>query len=406
MAKGIGMYLVIGGGYAAVSVVAGLRKRGWSGSIGMISDEATLPYQRPPLSKGYLKGALARERLPIRPAEWYAGQKVTLWQGRAAVGIDRAAKRVALADGTTIDYDKLVLATGARARSLAASFTRGAENVLSLRSLSDSDRLAGVLSRGAVDVVVVGGGYIGLEVAATARSLGCRVTVLEAGVRILARVAAEETADYLRRLHQSHGVEIHEGVTLADGAVVDGRMQSVTLKDGRRFPCDLLVVGIGAEVNGSLAVAAGLAVAGGIVVDDHGCTADPDIYAAGDCTVFPYRGAPTRLESVQNANDQATVVAANMVGGDEVYDPAPWFWSDQFEASLQIAGLNRGFDLTVVRRTSRGQSVWYFAGDTLLAVDAINDPKAYGVGKKLLAAGRSPDRKALADSTLDLKGLV
>lgn len=391
--------VIVGAGQAGASAAARLRALGHDGPLTLLGDEPVPPYQRPPLSKAYLLGDLAAERLFLRPPAFWADARVDLVLGQPVRGIDRVARVVHL-DGAAHPYDALILATGATPRRLAPSQGGDLAGVFTVRALADIDRLSPRMTAGA-RLVVVGGGYIGLEAAAVARKLGLTVTVLEAAPRILGRVACPQTADAVRALHMRHGVEVLEGVAL-DHLTGDTFVTGARLVDGRHIPADLVIAGIGVVPNAGLAQAAGLTVDGGIVVDALGRTDDPAIWAAGDCTVLPYRGARVRLESVQNAIDQAEAVAANVLGAATPYDPKPWFWSDQYDLKLQIAGLNLGYDRIVARPGSH----WYFQGDRLLAVDALGDGRAYMIGKRLIDAGRSPDPARLADPATDLKSLL
>jgi 3-phenylpropionate/trans-cinnamate dioxygenase ferredoxin reductase subunit len=394
--------VVVGAGQAGLSLVAKLRALGHDGAITLVGAEAVPPYQRPPLSKAYLLGEMALERLFLRPESFYADHDVTLRLGAPVLRIDRDAKAVQLADGD-IAYDALVLTTGATPRRLADAIGGGLPGVHVVRDLADVDAMAPAVLPGR-HVVIVGGGYIGLEAAAVAAKKGLQVTVLEMAPRILNRVAAPETSDAIRALHQHHGVTIREGAALAQ---IDGteRVESVTLTDGTRLTADFVIAGIGVVPATDLAQAAGLELENGIQTDAQGRTSDPHIWAAGDCASFPWRGGRVRLESVQNAIDQAELVAENLMGAGKDYAPVPWFWSDQYDLKLQIAGLNAGYDRVVVR-AGPPRSHWYFAGDDLLAVDALGDPRAYMVGKRLIEAGRSPDPAALADPATDLKTLL
>ena len=253
--------------------------------------------------------------------------------------------------------------------------------------------------------LVVGGGYIGLEAAAVLRKLGLSVALIEMADRILGRVAAPETADYFRALHKGHGVDLREGIGL-DHLTGGTHVTGAVLTDGSVVPADLVIVGVGIEPNARIAQDVELEINNGIVVDEMGRTSDPNIWAAGDCAIFPFRGEKIRLESVQNAIDQAEAVAANMLGANKAYEPKPWFWSDQYDVKLQIAGLNTGFDRVVVREVETSRSHWYYLGDTLLAVDAMNDPRSYMIGKRLIEAGKSPDRAIIENPSADLKPLL
>ena len=399
--------VVIGAGQAASSLMVKLRSQGFEGDIVLIGDEPHLPYQRPPLSKKYLAGEMPRERLLLRQAGWYEKNCIDIRLDRNAVRIDRAGKRVELSSGDVIAYDRLALTTGARPRRLPSAVGDDLPNIFMMRDLADADALSAVMTPGR-RVLVIGGGYIGLEAAAEAAKKGLEVTLIEAAERILQRVASSETADYFRELHRAHGVTIREGVGiegLSRGA--DGVL-TARLGDGSNVDADLVVVGIGILPNSELAAEAGLMTElGGIRVDEFGRTSDPAIFAAGDCACLDWKGQPVRLESVQNANDQAAIAAINMLGGEQPYRPEPWFWSDQYDVKLQIAGLNHGYDDVVLRRgAAASRAHFYFEGDALLAVDAMNDPVSYNVVKRLLSAGRSLPKTAAADPATDLKALL
>jgi len=400
--------VIVGGSHAAVSVADDLRKHGFEGSVTLISEEAVLPYQRPPLSKAYMSGEMSLERLKLRPEHWYDDQNVQAHLSSRVIAVDRQAREVVTDEGARIGYDALVLATGAHARTLPDDFGGALSNVHTMRDLGDADALMAKMVPGR-RLVVIGGGYIGLEAAAEAAKKGMQVTVVEAAPRILQRVACRETADAFRALHESHGVTVLENTQIAriadDGT---GTAAAVELEDGTSLPCDLVVVGIGIVPNAELAEAAGLEVAVGISVDAHGRTSDPAIYACGDCTVFPFHHTPTRLESVQNAHDQAGIVAANIMGQDTEYDPHPWFWSDQYDMKLQIAGFNRGYDRVVARPGKREGSIshFYFAGETFLAVDCLNDAATYAMSRKILAEGKPLTPDMVADEGFDLRGFA
>ena len=398
--------VVIGAGQAGSALVAKLRSLGHDGPLTLIGAETDPPYQRPPLSKAYLLGEMPRERLWLRPPSFYAEQGIALRTGVAATAIDRAARRVSLSDGTALDYDRLALTTGAHPRRLPAALGGDLGGVFTVRTLADVDAMAPAMRPGA-RLLVVGGGYIGLEAAAVARKLGLAVTLIELAPRILARVACAETAAWFRALHLSHGVDLREATGL-DRLEGDGEVRAAVLSDGTRLPVDLVVVGIGVAPDTALAEAAGLRIDNGIAVDGFGRSSDPAIWAAGDCASFPRDGGRIRLESVQNAIDQAENVAADMLGAGTPYAPQPWFWSDQYDVKLQIAGLNAGHDRIVVRPGARAGTVshWYYRGDALISVDAMNDPRAYMIGKRLIEAGISPDPAQVADPAADLKALV
>jgi 3-phenylpropionate/trans-cinnamate dioxygenase ferredoxin reductase subunit len=396
--------VVIGAGQAGSSLVAKLRALGHAGPVTLIGAEPVVPYQRPPLSKAYLMGEIGVDRLVLRSEEFYAEQGIGLRLGAAVTGIDRAARLVHLGD-EAIPYDALALATGSVPRRLPAAVGGDLPGVYTLRDIADVDAMRGAFRPGA-RVVIVGGGYIGLEAAAVARKLGLEVTVVEMAQRILQRVAAPETSDWFRALHAAKGVEVLEGTGLKR-LLGEGHVTGAELSDGRVIACDFVIVGVGIAPSTGLAEAAGLVLDNGIAVDALGRTSDPAVWSAGDCASFPHGAGRLRLESVGNAIDMGEAVAANMLGAETPYVAKPWFWSDQYDAKLQIAGLNTGYDRVVARRTSDDQvAFWYFAGDRLLAVDAMNDARAYMVGKRLIEAGKSPDPALLADPAADLKPLL
>ncbi|MFK8254000.1 NAD(P)/FAD-dependent oxidoreductase [Ancylobacter terrae] len=399
-----GRLVIIGAGEAALSALASLRAADAPCAVTLVGDEPHLPYRRPPLSKACLAGDVPADALALRPRDWFAGVELRL--GRRAAAIDRSRREVRLDDGAALPYDALLLCTGTRARALPAALCGDRLGIHTLRSLDDAARLKRELEPGR-RLLVVGGGYVGLEVAAAARMAGLAVTLVETGPRILGRVACAATADHLRALHRARGVDIREGVGLA-ALSGRGRVEAARLTDGTELPVDLVVAGIGAIPNQELAEAAGLAVANGIAVDAFCRTSDPAILAAGDCASFPHEGARRRLESVQNATDQGAAAAATLLGAEKPYRPLPWFWSDQYDTKLQIAGLGEGHDRIIVREGRRPQarSFWYLAGGRLLAVDAIDDPAAYMTARRLLAAGISPDPALIADGGAALGELV
>ncbi|MFB2595946.1 NAD(P)/FAD-dependent oxidoreductase [Paracoccus sp. p4-l81] len=394
--------VIVGAGQAGAALAAKLRALGFAGEVVMIGAEPVAPYQRPPLSKAYLLGQMGLDRLTLRAPEFWADSRIDLRLGQPVTAIDPVARMVRIGD-EALPYGQLALTTGASPRRLPAAMGGDLGNVLCVRSLADADAMNPLFAPGA-RLVVIGGGYIGLEAAAVARKRGMDVTLVEAAPRILGRVASAETADLIRDLHLSHGVTIHEGVGL-DRLLGDQVVTGVALADGRVIDADVVVVGIGVAPDVDLAAQAGLGLDNGIAVDAQGRSSDPAIWAAGDCASFPWLTGRLRLESVGNAIDMAELVAANMLGAGLDYTPKPWFWSDQFDAKLQIAGLGAGADHWVVRR-GEGASVWAYAAGRLVAVEALNDARAYMVGKRLIEAGRSPDPAAVADTSVDLKALL
>ena len=396
--------IVIGAGQAGASCVAKLRAGGFDGSITLIGAEAVPPYQRPPLSKAYLMGEMALERLFLRPLSFYDEQGITLRLETQVTGIDPAAQSVSLGD-ETLYYDDLVLTTGSVPRRLPAAIGGTLEGVCVVRDLVDVDAMAPRFVKGA-RVLIVGGGYIGLEAASVAAKLGLKVTLVEMAERILQRVAAPQTSDYFRALHREHGVDIREGVGL-ERLSGEGHVHAARLSNGSELPVDFVIVGVGIAPATALAETAGLALDNGIATDSKGRTSAPHVWAAGDCASFPYRGGRIRLESVPNAIEQAEIVAENIMGAEKDYEAKPWFWSDQYDVKLQIAGLNSGYT-SVVERPGIGRtaSFWYYLGEELLAVDAMNDPRAYMIGKRLIEARRSPDPAMVRDPDADLKALL
>lgn len=395
--------VAIGAGQAGASLVAKLRSIGHDGPITLIGRETALPYQRPPLSKAYLTGDMPVERLFLRPESFYHDNDIALRLGQSVSAIDTAARSLTVA-GDTLTYGELVLTTGSTPHRLPAAIGGNLRGVFTLRDLADVDAMRRYFRAGS-RVVVVGGGYIGLEGAAVAAKLGLDVTVLEMAPRILQRVAAPETSDYFRDLHRNHGVKILESTGL-ERLLGKDHVSAARLADGREIPADFVIVGVGIAPDTTLARAAGLTLNNGIETDAQGRTSAAHVWAAGDCCSFPWRGGRVRLESVQNAIDQAECVAENLLGAGKDYLPQPWFWSDQYDTKLQIAGLNTGYDTIVSRRSDNALSFWYYKGATLLAVDAMNDARSFMVAKRLLAAGHSPDPALVADPATDLKALL
>ena len=381
-----GGILILGAGQAAAQLAISLRQGGHDGAIGMVGDEPYAPYQRPPLSKAFLKERPAADSLLLRRESYWADHKVQLELGTPAAAVDLARKQVALRDGRTHDYDTLVFATGTRARDLPLPGI-GLPGVFSLRKIDDVRRLRPALDD-ARRIAIVGGGYIGLEVAAVMRQEGRDAIVVEAEGRVMKRVAGVAVSGFFDTLHRSRGVDIRLGARLAaiDG---DGRATGITLTSGERIAADLVLVATGARANDDLAAAAGLPCEEGIVVNDL-ARAAADVYAIGDCArFFSHRyGCKIRLECVQNAVDQAKTAAAAIMGQGKPYDPVPWFWSDQYEIKLQITGLLDGFDAaeTIGNPAEAKFSVEYRKSGKLIAVDAVNDGRAHMLGRRRIAA--------------------
>lgn len=399
--------VIVGAGQAAASFVSRHIKLGSDSALHLIGEEPHPPYQRPPLSKKYLLGELERDRLFIRPLDWYGEQGVTTDFGTRVDTIDRGSKNITTQNGDTIAYHKLILCTGSRARRLPAQIGGDLPGVYTLRNMADIDIMANEFQAGR-KLLIIGGGYIGLEAASAACKLGLTVTVVEMAERILQRVAARETSDFFRTLHYNNGVEIRELARMKCLNESAGRVSGAEMEDGEFISADLVLVGIGGSANSELAEKAGLECDNGIAINNICQTSDFDIYAAGDCTSFVRNGQRIRLESVQNAADQGDLIAQVLAGKDLQYDALPWFWSDQFDCKLQIAGLNIGYTKTVIRAGANDsvRSIWYYADDRLLAVDAMNDPKAYAFGRKIIASGLHPSPLVIADPETDLKALA
>lgn len=403
--------VIVGAGQAGVQAAEALRAGGYEGSITLLGDEPHGPYHRPPLSKAWLAGEMDAAQLVMRAPEMLARKGIELRTGLTVQRIDRDAKTLQLADGSALPYTSLVLATGARPRALP--LTGGdAAGVLPLRSRADASAIAERMSvciEKDLPIVVIGGGFIGLEVAATARKKGARVTVLEVAPRLLGRVLAPVLSDWYASLHRGHGVQLMLNAQVAGIEADATGVSGVKLADGSVLPAGLVVVGIGVVANDQLARDAGLACDRGIVVDACGRTSDPAIVAAGDCTARRLAdGSLLRLESVQNATEQGKSAAAALLGQDRPFTATPWFWSDQYDRKLQMAGLSTGADAWAVRGDMAGGSfsVYHFQDDRLLAVDSVNAAKDHLQARKLLDAGVSPTPWQAGDVSFDLGGLL
>ncbi|MGM7775795.1 NAD(P)/FAD-dependent oxidoreductase [Arthrobacter sp. KNU-44] len=401
--------LIVGGGHAGVQTAVLLNAAGYAGSVGLVGDESAAPYERPPLTKGYLSSGIPVEDLSFRTDDWWAGSGIHRILGRRVESVDAAAHTVCLDDGRTIGYRMMVWAAGGEARRLRVP---GAdlEGVMVVRKLDDADKLKRALA-GARKAVVIGGGYIGLESAASLRTLGLEVTVVEALDRLLARVTGNEVAEYVRAQHERAGVEIILCDGISEIVGMDGHATGVVLTSGLMLEADIVLVGIGLIPNIEALALAGAEVGNGVLVDRLCRTSLPDVFAIGDCASFPSRFTPDdrlRLESVQNANDQAKVVAGVITGAPQEYNAVPWFWSHQYDDKLQTAGILAGYDATVVRGdpASGKFSVIYLRGDTVAAVDAINNTRDYAQGKRLIGVTVSADRASLADRTVALKSFA
>lgn len=402
--------VIVGAGQAAAQAIDTLRRRGYSGSIVLTGEEPVPPYQRPPLSKKYLAGTFERSRLVIRPESYYAEHGVEVHFGCCIQEIDRRSQRIRADDGSTFAYDALLIATGSRPRALTLSGAR-LLGVHYLRTIRDGDRLRQEFQPGR-RLVVIGGGYIGLEVAATAVECGLGVTVLEMAERTMKRVVCQQISDFYEAEHACHGVRIvcNTQVRAINGDAASGHVRSVTCADGSEHLADLVLISVGVSAEDRLATEAELECANGIVVDAECRTSDPKILAAGDCTnhVSQRYGRRVRLESVDNAFDQGTTAALAMLGAPVVHDKVPWFWSDQYDLKLVIVGLSDGHDATIVRGdpATRSFSVCYLRDRELIAIDTVNAPKDQMAARKLVAARVTPHLEKLADATCSLKDCI
>ncbi len=400
--------VIIGGGHAAAQLATSLRMKKFEGDVTLVSDEPVVPYQRPPLSKMYLSGEISADRLPILREQAYEGAGIKLKLGLRAIKVDRSARTVTLADGSALAYDKLILAVGGHARRLTCP-GHDLAGVHYVRTMTDTDSMRGEFNT-ARSIVIIGGGYIGLEVAAVARKAGKKVTVLEATDRILQRVVAPEVSEFYTALHRAEGVDIHTGqmVTEIEG---NDRASAVVTADGSRFEADMVVAGIGLIANTDLAEGAGLETTpAGITVNATCQTSDPDIYAVGDVTWHhnTHYDRWLRLESVQNAVDQAKVAISHIMGEDEPYDALPWFWSDQYGLKLQIAGLSEGYDTLVTRGSpeERSTAFFYLKEGRMLAADCVGRIAEFMNAKKIIAAGVNVDENMLKDDSRPFKEIA
>ncbi|MER8407735.1 FAD-dependent oxidoreductase [Mesorhizobium sp. M1307] len=398
-------FVIVGAGQAGASLAAKMRALGFGGPVTLIGEEPAPPYQRPPLSKGYLLREMDLERLYLRAPSFWKENEINLKLGAPVTSINRSTKVVRVGD-QSIPYYKLALTTGSRPRQMPATAGSSLKGVYTIRTLADVDAMAAEFQPDR-KLLIVGGGYLGLEAAAVGVKLGLGITLIEMAPRILQRVAAPLTSDYFRNLHSNHGVEILENTGL-DRLTGRGRVSGAVLSNGMKIPVDFVIVAIGVAPRTSIAEEAGLEIDNGIRTDGQGCTSDPNVWSAGECASFPYEGRRIRLESVGHAIDHAELVAGNMLGASENYRAKPWFWSDQYDIKLQIAGLNTGYDQIVERRVDheRSRSIWYYKEGQLLAVDAINDPRAYMVGKRIIEAGQTVAPEHVLDTSKDVKTLL
>ncbi|KKC24690.1 NAD(P)/FAD-dependent oxidoreductase [Sphingomonas sp. SRS2] len=401
--------LIVGAGHGGAQAAVALRQNKFEGSIAVVGDEAELPYERPPLSKEYFSGEKTFDRILIRPASFWAERNIEMLLSRRVTAVDPGKHEVTLSDGSTIGYGKMIWATGGSPRRLTCS-GNDLGGVHGVRTREDADRMLGEME-GTTNVVVIGGGYIGLEAAAVLSKFGKKVTVLEALDRVLARVAGEALSRFYEAEHRAHGVDVQLGARV-DCIVGDGRkVTGVRMDDGSVIPAEMVIVGIGIVPAVEPLIAAGAAGGNGVDVDQYCRTSLADIYAIGDCAMHANNfadGARIRLESVQNANDQASTAAKDIVGASEPYHAVPWFWSNQYDLRLQTVGFNLGFDETILRGdpATRSFSVVYLKNGKVLALDCVNAVKDYVQGKALVVGGLSPDKASLADPEITLKSLL
>ena len=400
-----GCVVIIGAGHAAGQVCASLRQEGWQGRIVLIGDEPYLPYQRPPLSKKFLQGEFEESRLFVKPEAFYEQQNIECRLNTRVIRIDHEKRQVATEAGEFIDFDRLIIATGAAPRKISIPGIK-ADGVCELRTMRDALNLRARLSEKS-KLVIIGAGYIGLEVAATARALGASVTVIEAADRVLSRVTGPEMSRFFQNLHCEQGVDIRLGETVAGFKSEDGVLTSCRLSSGEILPASIAVIGIGVTPNVNIAEQAALPVENGIVVDEYARTIDPQIYAIGDCSNHPSEllGRRLRLESVPNALEQAKTAAAAICGKDKPYNQTPWFWSDQYDVKLQTAGLCEGYDQLLFRGDPEAHkfSASYLKGDILIAIDAVNSPADFLPAKKLIADKAQINRSKFDDPEIPYK---
>lgn len=401
-------FIIVGAGQAGAEVAGELRKRGFEGRISLIGEEPLPPYRRPPLSKAYFSGEVEADTLFVLKPPQLEKNAIDFIGGVSVQAIDRKARSITLSDGRSMHYDKLALTTGGRARPLPCAGS-DLDGVFLLRNVADVDAIRARCTEG-TRLAIVGGGFIGLEVAASARKAGLSVTVIETLDRVLARVTAPVVSAFFERIHREAGVDVRTGVRV-EGFQGQGKVKGVLLEGGEVIPADVVVVGIGLLPNVELAEAAGLAIDNGIVVDGCAQTSDPNIVAAGDCANHPNRfaGGRIRLESVQNAMEQARVAAGTMLGAESPYDAVPWFWSDQYDCKLQMAGLSGGYDDIVLRgdpETEKRFSAFYLRDGQLIAADSVGRPQDFMFAKKLVTLGVKPERAQLADPEVPLKELL
>ena len=397
--------VAIGGGQAGFSFVQKLRSLGCNQKITLVCGEDIVPYQRPPLSKKFLLGKMGKKQLLLRPKSYYYDKNINLIIGKKALRINRNLMEIELDDGVKLPYKKLFLGIGSSPKKLSDKRIYENKCVHYIRNFKDVELVSNEFNT-KQSLLIIGGGYIGLEIAAVAKKRGLNVSIIESKDRILKRVTSERVGDYFRKLHEENGVKIKEGVEIQDFLFEGKTFKGVLTSHGETISGDFIIAGIGIKPNSKIAEESGLLVENGILVDEYCRTNDPNIFAAGDCASFIYQGKRIRLESVGNAIEQSEVAALATQGGRYNYKALPWFWSDQFNVKLQIAGLNFGYTEVVERNLGERLSYWYYKDEKFIAVDAINDPVSYMVGKRLIEKNQTPNKKDVAEEGFDLKNLL
>ena len=397
--------IAIGGGQASFSFISKLRSLGYQKPIILICGENHIPYQRPPLSKKFLIGELKKDRLFFKPQSFYDEQNIEIIKGQNVKKIDRHQNKITLNNEKVLKYKTLFLGLGSRSRLLPKNLSNGIPKLYYIREIGDISLITKEFSYKR-KLIILGGGFIGLEVASVARNLGVDVTILESQERILKRTSAEIVANHIKSIHLLNGVSIKENTSIKKILKTRENSFNILTNKNELIYADFIIAGIGAQPNTEIACNAGLLIDNGIVVDETCRTSDPNIFAAGDCVSFPFNKDLIRLENVGNAIEQSETASENVLGKDIKYQPVPWFWSDQFDVKLQIAGLNNGFTRVFHRQSDNKNSFWYYKDDQLISVDAINDPKSYMVGKKLLEMKKNPSPKDIVSNQINLKDIL
>ena len=397
--------IAIGGGQASFSFISKLRSLGYQKPISLICGENHIPYQRPPLSKKFLIGELEKDRLFFKPQGFYDEQNIEVIKGQIVKKIDRRQSKIILDNEKVLNYKTLFLGLGSRSRLLPKNLSNGIPKLYYIREIGDISLITKEF-RYKRKLIILGGGFIGLEVASVARNFGVDVTILESQERILKRTSAKIVANHIKKIHLLNGVFIKENTNIKKFLKTKNNSIRILTNKNEELLADFMIAGIGAQPNTEIADNAGLLVDNGIVVDENCRTSDPNIFAAGDCVSFPFNKDLIRLENVGNAIEQSEAASENVLGKDIKYQPVPWFWSDQFDIKLQIAGLNKGFTKVFHRQSDQKNSFWYYKDDQLISVEAINDPKSYMVGKKLLEMKKTPSPQDIVSNKINLKDML